>query len=139
LCIPFGLKGAPAYFQKLMATEVLSGLIYDILELYIDDIIILAQSEIELLERIRLVFERCQRYNIKLSPAKCKFGLKKIEFVGRVLDEEEISISDKKKEFVINFVRPSNQKEIYISYYELIIKIVPFLIDVKMIKLRDGN
>ena len=111
LCIPFGLKGAPAYFQKLMATEVLSGLIYDILELYIDDIIIFAQSEKELLERIELVFERCCKFNIKLSPAKCKFGLKRIEFVGRVLDEQGISISEKKKEFVVNFLRPSNQKQ----------------------------
>ncbi len=36
-----GLKGAPAYFQSAMETEVLGGLIMNICELYLDDVIFL--------------------------------------------------------------------------------------------------
>ena len=33
--LPFGLKQAPSYFQEMMATIVLTGLIYHICEMYI--------------------------------------------------------------------------------------------------------
>ena len=35
--LPFGPKRAPSYFQEIMATVVLAGLIYMICEMYIDD------------------------------------------------------------------------------------------------------
>ena len=37
--VPMGLKGAPAYFQRVMATVVFAGLLYNILEIYLDDVI----------------------------------------------------------------------------------------------------
>jgi hypothetical protein len=55
LRVPMGLKGAPSYFQKEMATLVLGGLIHIILELYIDDILIHGKTEEEFLERVRKV------------------------------------------------------------------------------------
>ena len=41
---PMGLKGAPAYFQRTMATVVLAGLVYKIFEIYLDDVIVYATS-----------------------------------------------------------------------------------------------
>lgn len=38
--IPFGLKGAPSYFQRMMSSVVLSGLVGNICEIYIDDVIV---------------------------------------------------------------------------------------------------
>ena len=43
LRVPIGLKGAPAYFQSILATIVLAGLLYYICELYTDDIIVYAK------------------------------------------------------------------------------------------------
>ena len=43
--VPMGLKGAPAYFQAVLVTTVLVGLIYQICELYIDDLIIFGTTE----------------------------------------------------------------------------------------------
>ena len=69
-----GLKGAPSYFQHVMQSEVLHGLQYDICEIYIDDIIIFADSEEELPENLRKVLERFSKHNISVSPEKCSFG-----------------------------------------------------------------
>ena len=37
--VPFGLKGAPSYYQKEIQQTVLRGLVYDICESYVDDVI----------------------------------------------------------------------------------------------------
>ena len=44
LRVPMGLKGAPGYFQNVLETEVLGDLLYRICELYIDDVIIFADT-----------------------------------------------------------------------------------------------
>ena len=111
LCVPFGLKGAPAFFQMLLSTIVLAGIIYSFVELYIDDIIIHAQTEEEFIGRLRVIFERCRKYRLILSPKKCVFGVSQVEYVGRVINEHGISFSHKKREFVVNFVRPETQKQ----------------------------
>ena len=111
LRVPMGPKGAPSYFQQIMATVVLSGLIYHILEIYLDDIIVHGSSEEEFLIRLRLVFERFRKHKITLNPTKCIFGAPKIEYTGHVLDEKGISFSKKKLEMVIKFRKPENQKE----------------------------
>jgi hypothetical protein len=41
--MPFGLKGAPATFERLMET-VLAGLQWDICLIYLDDVIVLGRS-----------------------------------------------------------------------------------------------
>ena len=112
LCVPFGLKGAPAYFQKVISTLVLSGLMYISVELYIDDIIIHGQSDHDLLVNIRAVFDRFRQFNLKLSPKKCLFGATQLEYVGHVITSDGIKFSDKKKEYVVDFIRPSSQKDL---------------------------
>ena len=58
LRVPMGLKGAPAYFQRIMATVVLVGLIYNICKVYLDDVIVHAASIQELIKNLTSVFER---------------------------------------------------------------------------------
>jgi len=94
--IPFGLKNAPGYFQYILSKEVLNGLLYIICELYIDDIIIFADNMQELKERFILVLERLKQFNIIVNSAKCKFGLKKIEFLGHIVSKEGIQLSENK-------------------------------------------
>ena len=62
--LPMGLKGAPAYFQSAMATEVLGGLIMNICELYLDDVIVYADTQLSLDTRLRQCFERFRERGI---------------------------------------------------------------------------
>ena len=62
--VPMGLKGAPAYFQRVMATVVFAGLLYNILVLYLDDVIVDVQPIDELCKH----FARLQKHNITLNP-----------------------------------------------------------------------
>ncbi len=50
-----GLKSAASYSQRMMASVVLAGLLYSIVELYLDDVLVYATSEDELIERLSAV------------------------------------------------------------------------------------
>ena len=104
--VPFGLKGAPSFFQKAMVTEVLQGLQGDILEVYIDDIIVWAMSPEEMVKRLGIVFQRMLEYNVKINFKKCKFNLQEIPFLGHIISGETMKMSDERKENLKNVQKP---------------------------------
>ena len=72
--VPMGLKGAPSYFQRVLANIVLAGLLYHICEVYIDDIIIHGRTKDEFVNNVERVFERLEKHKITVKPSKCFFG-----------------------------------------------------------------
>ncbi len=80
-----GLKGTVSYFQRMMASKVLAGLLYILVELYLDDVLVYATKGEEFLERLRIVLERFRQFNITLNPKKCFFGLAEVDFVDHVV------------------------------------------------------
>lgn len=110
--VPMGLKGAPAYFQEAIAGTVLGGLIHNICELYIDDCIIWADSEEQLEERLRAVFERFRQHNIAVHPDKAVLGVTEIEYVGYVLSQTGLHFSREKINSAIQLARPKTQQEL---------------------------
>ena len=105
--LPFGPKRAPSYFQEQMATVVLRDLIYNICEMYLDDCIIFATNNDQFIERLETIFKRFKDKNIYLKASKCKFGLPKVEYVGRTISKEGISMSTKKINSVLDFPKPT--------------------------------
>ena len=71
-----GSKGAPQSFQKNMTTEVLTGLIYIICELYIDDLTIPASFVEQLTERLEIIL-------IRFEEKKCYLKSKKVQIFTR--------------------------------------------------------
>ena len=65
---PFGPKRAPSYFQGIVATVVLVGLIYMVCEMHIDDCSVFGDTDIEFVSRLRLVFERFRKQTYTLKP-----------------------------------------------------------------------
>ena len=107
-----GLKGAPSYFQQIIATVVLVGLIHNICELYIDDILIYAATEEEFIRRVRLIFERFNKHSITLNPNKCSLGVSQVEFVGHTISSEGINFSRERIDAVLDIPPPIYQKGI---------------------------
>jgi len=95
-----------------MASVVLIGLIYLICEIYLDDVIVHGNTDAQFLERLELVFKRFEKHKIILKPKKCKFGLPAVEYVGRVISKEGLTMSLKKRQTVMNFPMPKYAKEV---------------------------
>ena len=87
--MPFGLKNAPATFQRLMNT-VLTGLQGLQCLVYLDDIVIYGATLKEHNERLTAVFRRLRQNNLKLQPNKCEFLRKEVMYLGHVITEDGI-------------------------------------------------
>ena len=106
LRVAMGLKGAPSWFQQQLETKVLGGLIHQICELYIDDLIIYADTFEEYIENIRKVLERFKAHNITVSPKKCQFLMQEIQYVGYTINTQGITFSREKKQEILDFPVP---------------------------------
>ena len=105
--VPMGLRNAAAYFQQRMATEVLTGLVHSELELYLDDILLYAQTEDEFIERLKRVLTRLKQKGIVLSPNRCSFGMSEVEILGHTVNAEGSHFSKEKLNGVLEFPLPA--------------------------------
>lgn len=124
--MPFGLKNAPATFQRVM-DNVLQGLQGKHCLVYMDDIIIFSSSLQEHITSIKLVFQRLIENNMKIQLDKSEFMHKTVEFLGHIVTPEGIKPNPKKIEAVKDFPIPRTQKDIksflgLVGYYRKFIK-----------------
>jgi Reverse transcriptase (RNA-dependent DNA polymerase) len=82
--LPFGLKGAPSYFQQTIASVVLAGSLYFTCEVYIDDVNVYAKDNDEFLTRLREVFQRFRHHKVYLKASKCFLGYSELNYLGKV-------------------------------------------------------
>jgi len=103
---PMGPKTVPAMFQRAMCVEVFPNLIHKIMEVYIDDFIVWARTEDELITRLEEVFKRCREMNLKLNPSKCRFGMEEVEYCGHVINKDGVTFSPERISEVVDFKQP---------------------------------
>ena len=82
--MPFGLSGAPATFCRLMQ-HILGDYIGTVCLCYIDDLIIFATTQQELLERLDMVLTRLAEFGLKVKPSKCVLFRTEIQFLGHLV------------------------------------------------------
>ncbi|CAK9821240.1 Retrovirus-related Pol polyprotein from transposon 17.6 [Anthophora retusa] len=107
----FGLKNAPATFQRMMDTA-LRGLINKHCFVYLDDIIIFGQSIEEHNRNLAIVLQRLKELGLKLQPDKCEFLKPELEYLGHVITAEGVKPNPKKLEAVKNFKLPKTPTDI---------------------------
>jgi Reverse transcriptase (RNA-dependent DNA polymerase) len=110
--LPFGLKRAPSYFQEVMATVVLTGLIYLICEMYIDDYIVYGSDMNQFVDRLRQIFMGFRQHHLFLKESKYHFGYTEIEYVGKVISENGLKMSQEKIRSVLDLPIPSVSKQL---------------------------
>jgi hypothetical protein len=70
LVMPFGLKIAPVFFQRVM-DQVFEGA--NFLKCYIDDVLVHNKKLLQDLAHIKELFKRFHDVNMKIHPKKCEF------------------------------------------------------------------
>ena len=123
--MPFGLKNAPAIFQRLM--EVVLRDCYDCSAPYIDDIVVFSCSVGEHVEHLRRVLGALRRYGMTIKEGKCEFGKEKLEYLGHVIGGGELAVPAHRAAAMADYVRPRTKKQLRsflgaASYYRQFIR-----------------
>lgn len=109
--LPFGLKNAPAIFQRAL-DDVLHDYIGKICYVYIDDIVIFSKSEKEHYDHIRDIFKTLQAANLKVQLDKCNFLKTEVEFLGFIISADGIKTNKGKIQAILDFPLPKTIKEL---------------------------
>ena len=88
--MPFDLRNAGATYQCMMNKVYDKELLGDILEVYMDDMIAKSHQEVDHAAHLKRVFEQTRKYNMRLNPKKCTFGVQAGKFLGFYLTEKGI-------------------------------------------------
>ncbi len=79
LVMPFGLKNAPVFFQRVM-DHVIEGA--DFLKCYIDDVLVHSKGLWQHLAHLEELFKRLHEVNMKIHPKKCDFIITLVVYLG---------------------------------------------------------
>jgi hypothetical protein len=109
--LPFGLCNAPAIFQAMM-NRVLAPHLDKFCVVYLDDVLIYSKTADEHLEHIRLVLREMQRHQLHIKLSKCYFGRSSVNFLGHVVEAEQIRMDPDKVEALRNWPRPKFVTEV---------------------------
>ena len=109
--MPFGLKNAPAAFQRTMQ-NILRDFSRSKVIVYLDDILIIEKDYKKHKKLVRQVLNTLLRHGIKIRLDKCHWFQREVEFLGHLVSENGIKKHPKYIEKIKNFPRPTNVKEL---------------------------
>nr|GEY17657.1 putative reverse transcriptase domain-containing protein [Tanacetum cinerariifolium] len=99
--MPFGLTNAPAVFMNLM-NMVCRPCLDMFVIVFIDDILIYSKTQKEHIKHLRLVLEPLKKEKVYAKFSKCEFWLREVQFLGHMINGNEIHVDHSKIEAVKN-------------------------------------
>jgi len=107
----FGLKIARAIYQRAI-TIIFRDFIHDLVECYVDDLVVKTKDRENHPHDLRKVFETLYVCQPKINPLKCAFGVTSGKFLGFVVRKEGIEIDTDRVKAIIQKRRPRNLREL---------------------------
>ncbi|MBW0538507.1 hypothetical protein O181_078222 [Austropuccinia psidii MF-1] len=124
--MPFGIKNAPAHFQRMMDTIFQEEIMEGWMVVYINDIIYSETWE-DHVQYIDRVLSKCIPINLKISLKKCNLGQQELLALGHKFSGLSLEIDQNKVAAVLQKQEPRDIKEMqhflgFASYYRSHIK-----------------
>ncbi|XP_015057590.1 uncharacterized protein LOC107003834 [Solanum pennellii] len=109
--MPFVLKNAGATYMRAMTT-MFHDMMHREIEVYVDDVIIKSKKQSNHVKDLRRFFERLRKYNLKLNPAKCVFGVPSGKLLGFIVSRRGIELDPSKIKAIQELPPPKNKLEV---------------------------
>lgn len=109
--MPFGLRTAPATFQRLIE-RFRSGLPHISMLAYLDDIIIMSPTFEKHLKDLDDVFQRLKLFKLHVNRAKCVFSTDQVKYLGHMINKDGFSPCPSKIASITEMRSPQNVKEV---------------------------
>ena len=109
--MPFGLTNAPSTFSRLVS-QVFRDEVFQILLVYLDDIIVYGVNMDEQIERLDTVFTRLREHNLKIKASKCVFFKDQVKYLGHIVSSKGVETDPTKVIAVAQWQPPKTLKEL---------------------------
>ena len=109
--MPFDLKNAGATYQRLV-NKIFKPLIGHTMEVYVDDMITKSKEPRDHVKHLEETFELLRKYEMKLNPEKCAFGVSSGKFLGFLVSHQGIKANPEKIRAVTDMRSPRTVKDV---------------------------
>ena len=86
-----------------MGVHILNGLMYNICEVYIDDVLVFGETDDAFIRNVITVSQRCREENVTLNARKLVIGFDTVPFDGQEISATGINMSKKCIDSAISF------------------------------------
>lgn len=143
-CRPFGLKTAPAIFQRILNNVIRKHKLSDFTVSYIDDILIFSKSFTEHVKHLTKLFEAIKKEGFRLKFSKCTFATDEVKYLGHIIKHNTIRPMNDNLISIKNFPIPKTPKNVRqflgkITYYHKYIPNAATILDPLHNLLRKGQ
>ena len=107
--MPFGLKNVGATYQRLV-TEIFRLLLGNTMEAYINDMLVKSKERFDHIQHLQGAFELLRRYDMKLNPLKCVFGVSLGKFLGFMVTQRGIKANPVQLKAIMDSQVPTSRK-----------------------------
>lgn len=110
--MPFGLKIAPAIFQRILSSILRRRGLLEFCVNYLDDILIFSKSFEEHLRHVDLLMSAIEQECFKLNFVKCSFAFQEVQYLGHVLSADSVRPLQDNLIAIREFPIPTNRKNV---------------------------
>ena len=103
--MPFGLKNAGATYQRLV-NRMFAAQLGKTMEVYIDDMLVKSLKAEDHINHLQQTFDLLRKYNMKLNPEKCTFGVQSGKFLGYLVSKRGIEANPSQIKAVLDIPSP---------------------------------
>ena len=107
----FELKNAGATYQWAMQ-KIFDNVLHKYLECFVDDLVVKTKKKEDHLANLRSVFNRLRKYQLKMNPCKCTFGVTSRKFLGFIVRHCGVEIDQSKIKVIQKMPEPKNLREL---------------------------
>nr|AAQ56314.1 putative gag-pol precursor [Oryza sativa Japonica Group] len=107
----FGLKSAGTTYQRAM-NYIFNDLIGLLVEIYIDDVVVKSKEVDDHIANLRKVSDRTRKYGLKMNPTKCAFGVSAGQFLGFLVHERGVEVTQRSINVIKKIQPPENKKQL---------------------------
>ncbi|XP_027337412.1 uncharacterized protein K02A2.6-like [Abrus precatorius] len=91
---------------------IFHDIIGEVLQVYIDDIVVKSKYKSDHVGHLRQAFERMRKYGLKMNLLKCAFGVIAGQFLGFIVHQKGIEIDNNKAKAIYETQAPSTKKQL---------------------------
>nr|GEV70126.1 putative reverse transcriptase domain-containing protein [Tanacetum cinerariifolium] len=108
--MPFGLTNAPVVFMDLM-NRVCKLYLDKFVIVFIDDILIYSKNKDDHEKHLKIILELLKNEKLYAKFLKCDLWLESIQFLGHVIDSNDVDVDPAKVEAICNWSAPTTPTE----------------------------